>query len=75
MLIQKYLGSQRRRARPPARFAASHLSHVVSLEREACEQWLHGTREEAAALIQLPAADCYAHGAADPSKQVALPLP
>src|SRR5262249_9147836 len=47
---------------------------IVALGPENWEQWLHGTREEAAELIQLPAPDLYAHGAADPDKHVALSL-
>jgi putative SOS response-associated peptidase YedK len=47
---------------------------IVALERNELEQWLHGTPAEAAALIRLPAADLYTHGAADPAKQVELPI-
>jgi len=47
---------------------------VVALEREHWEQWLHGSPADAAALIRLPAADLYAHGAADPEKHVPLPV-
>jgi putative SOS response-associated peptidase YedK len=47
---------------------------IVSLERDQWERWLHGTREEAAALIELPAADLYAHAAANPEQHVQLPL-
>lgn len=47
---------------------------IVVLEDHDLEQWLHGTREEAAALIRLPGPDLYAHGAADPAQQVQLPL-
>ena len=46
---------------------------VVPLERDAWDQWLHGTAAQAAGVIALPAADLYAHGAADPELQVALP--
>ncbi|GAB3653178.1 SOS response-associated peptidase family protein [Ramlibacter alkalitolerans] len=46
---------------------------IVALERNDLEQWLEGTREEAAALIRLPAHDLYAHGAADAAQQVPLP--
>lgn len=45
---------------------------IVSLEREHWEQWLYGSREEAAALIRLPALDVYAHGAADPAQTIPL---
>lgn len=47
---------------------------IVTLEDHQLETWLHGTRDEAAALIQLPGPDLYAHGAADPAQQVQLPL-
>lgn len=45
---------------------------VVPLERQAWEQWLHGTPAQAAAAIALPAADLYAHEPADPAVQVTL---
>jgi putative SOS response-associated peptidase YedK len=47
---------------------------IVALEREHWERWLHGSREEAAALVQLPASDLYAHAPADPAQAVLLPL-
>ena len=47
---------------------------VVPIEREHWDQWLHGTPAQADALIQLPALEVFAHGAADPAKQVPLPL-
>jgi putative SOS response-associated peptidase YedK len=47
---------------------------IVALEREHWERWLHGSREEAAALVQLPASDLYAHAPADPAQAVPLPL-
>ncbi|MEJ8837739.1 SOS response-associated peptidase [Ramlibacter sp. AN1133] len=47
---------------------------VVPLERSAWQAWLEGSPADAAACIQLPAADLYAHGAADPAKQVLLPI-
>jgi len=47
---------------------------IVALERGSWEQWLHGTHEEAAALVRLPADDLYEHGPADPQVQVQLPL-
>lgn len=46
---------------------------VIAIEREHWDQWLHGTLEEAMALVKLPTADLFSHGAADPSKQVPLP--
>ena len=48
---------------------------VVPLEREHWATWLHGTNEEAAALVRLAPAEIYAHGAVDPAQQVDLPLP
>lgn len=48
---------------------------IVTLERDQLETWLHGSREEAAALVRLPGPDLYAHGAADPAQQVDLPIP
>lgn len=47
---------------------------IVTLERDQLEQWLHGTREEAAALVQLPARDLYLHGASNPEQQIELPI-
>lgn len=47
---------------------------VVPLERAAWDTWLHGTPAQAAALIQLPALELYSHGAAEPEKQVELPV-
>lgn len=45
---------------------------VVPLERDAWDQWLHGTPVQAAELIKLPPRDLYIHGAADPAQQVLL---
>lgn len=47
---------------------------VVPIEPEHWDRWLHGSIDEAAALIQLPAVDLFSHGAADPDKQVELLL-
>jgi hypothetical protein len=47
---------------------------VVSLERGDWEQWLHGSTEEAMALVKLPPAQGIAHGPADPAQQVPLEL-
>jgi putative SOS response-associated peptidase YedK len=47
---------------------------VVSLERADWEQWLHGSTEEAMALVKLPPAESIAHGPADPAQQVPLEL-
>jgi putative SOS response-associated peptidase YedK len=46
---------------------------VVPLEREHWDEWLHGSRDQAAALVRLPGSECFQHGAADPSQAVALP--
>lgn len=47
---------------------------VVPLERDAWDEWLHGDRDQAAALLRLPRTECFRHGAADRSFSVALPL-
>jgi putative SOS response-associated peptidase YedK len=47
---------------------------IVTLERAAWDQWLHGTREDAAALIELPPADLYTHSPSDPAVEVRLPV-
>lgn len=47
---------------------------VVSIEPGHWDQWLHGSKEQALALITLPELECIAHGAADPAQQVALPV-
>lgn len=47
---------------------------IATLEREAWERWLHGSPQDAAAPIGLPAHDLYAHGASDPVQQVELPV-
>jgi putative SOS response-associated peptidase YedK len=47
---------------------------VVPIEQERWNEWLHGTMEQAMALITLPEMGCIAHGAAEPELQVALPL-
>lgn len=57
----------------PLPFEQQDKRTIVTLERDAWETWLHGTRDEAAALIRPPAADLYAHGATDPAQQVPLP--
>ena len=46
---------------------------VVPIEPADWDQWLHGTPEEAAALIRVPSLETFAHGAADPAQQVELP--
>ena len=47
---------------------------VVSIEREHWDRWLQGTVEEALTLIQLSPIELFKHGAADPAKQVELPI-
>lgn len=47
---------------------------VVPVEREDWDEWLHGTQDQAEALIGLPTMECIRHAAADPAKAVALPL-
>jgi putative SOS response-associated peptidase YedK len=47
---------------------------VVAIEREHWKTWLEGTPAEAAALIGLPPLERFRHGAADPARQVALPI-
>ncbi|MEO8391238.1 SOS response-associated peptidase family protein [Polaromonas sp.] len=46
---------------------------VVPLERDRWDEWLHGTVEQAEALIQLPAPEIFRHGASDPAKNIPLP--
>jgi putative SOS response-associated peptidase YedK len=48
---------------------------VVPVERDRWDEWLHGSVEQADALIQLPALEIFSHGAADESKNVPLPGP
>lgn len=47
---------------------------VVPIEPQHWDQWLHGTASDAEALIQVPPVNLFRHSAADPTKQVALPL-
>jgi len=46
---------------------------VIPIERADWNTWLHGSIDEALALVRVPAVDLFAHGAADPVQQVALP--
>jgi putative SOS response-associated peptidase YedK len=46
---------------------------VVAIERDHWDQWLNGSTDDAAALIQLSPRELFSHGAADSAKQVALP--
>ena len=45
---------------------------VVAIERADWERWLHGSAEEARALVQIPPVARFAHGPADPAQQVPL---
>lgn len=47
---------------------------VVSLEPNQWDQWLNGTLAQAQDLIQVPSLELFNHGAADPAKQVPLPI-
>ena len=47
---------------------------VIPLDRGAIDVWLHGTPDEAAALVKLPAMSLFRHEAADPAQQVDLPV-
>ena len=42
---------------------------VIAIEPHHWQTWLHGTPEEAMALVQLPPEDLFSHGAADPAVQ------
>ncbi len=46
---------------------------VISIERADWETWLHGSNEEAMALVRLPPEELFAHGAADPAAQEQAP--
>jgi len=48
---------------------------IVSIEREHWDQWLNGSIDQATDLIQLSARELFRHGAAEPTKQVNLPIP
>ncbi len=45
---------------------------VIVVEAKDWDRWLNGSIEHALGLIRLPALDVFAHGAADPTKQVDL---
>jgi putative SOS response-associated peptidase YedK len=45
---------------------------VIAIERADWETWLHGSIEEAMALVRLPSEELFAHGPADPQQQVPL---
>lgn len=46
---------------------------VVPLERDRWDEWLHGSLEQAEALIQVPPIEVFRHRAADPTKNIPLP--
>lgn len=46
---------------------------VVPLERDRWDEWLHGSVEQASALIQLPEPSLFRHGAGDLAKNFPLP--
>lgn len=48
---------------------------VVPLEAAQWDEWLHGSPDQADALIQLPALEIFRHGAGDVAKNVPLPGP
>ncbi len=48
---------------------------VIPIERADWDTWLHGSIEEALALVRVPPLELFAHGAADPAQEVPLPLP
>lgn len=47
---------------------------VVPIEPADWDTWLHGSLEQAEALIRVPPIEAFRHGAADPAKQVDLPI-
>jgi putative SOS response-associated peptidase YedK len=47
---------------------------VVPIERVDWDMWLNGSTDDAMSLIQLPSLHLFAHGAADASKQLDLPI-
>ena len=47
---------------------------VVPLEKMDWDTWLHGTVEQAEALIKLPTPALFVHWAKDPAQQVELPV-
>jgi putative SOS response-associated peptidase YedK len=47
---------------------------VVPIEEADWDQWLHGTVDQALQLVRVPPVELFSHGAADPYKQVDLPL-
>jgi hypothetical protein len=47
---------------------------MVPLERGHWDQWLNGSIEQAEALINVPDMSLFKHAAADPAKQIDLPI-
>ncbi len=47
---------------------------VVPIEQTDWDAWLHGSTAQAQALIRVPGMEVFKHAAADPAKQVPLPL-
>lgn len=47
---------------------------VIPIERDDWHTWLHGSIDEAMALVKLPHEDLFVHGPADPAQQVQLLL-
>lgn len=47
---------------------------VVPIERVDWDMWLNGSIDDAMSLIQLPSLHLFAHGAAEASKQIDLPI-
>lgn len=46
---------------------------VIPIERADWHTWLHGSIDEALALVRVPPLDLFAHGAVDPAQNIALP--
>jgi putative SOS response-associated peptidase YedK len=47
---------------------------IVSIEPADRDTWLHGTADEAMALVKLPGVELFVHGPADPAQQVQLDM-
>ena len=47
---------------------------VIPIERSDWDVWLHGTLEQAQALVRVPPIEVFRHGAADPAQTVPLPI-
>jgi putative SOS response-associated peptidase YedK len=46
---------------------------VVPIERDRWDEWLHGSIDQAEALIQVPPLEIFQHGADNPAKNIPLP--